>query len=238
MKKKVFILALAVGLVLALSACSGASNEMEESDTANEEETSYISSEAEFLTFEDIDDLIGTVSSIEDSQSIPGNVVVELRNILISSGIPVPYYKNTVLPFRNSNNLSNIILETESAFGYPIIWYYAKIDGVNVIVSAGIVPNNIIAQVDNGGIVKLKELHDEMLKTLPSNQPSVEPTESISSMNIAGENRTVCITQYSTDPRYHIELLIENAYVKIYAYPETINSGVLSDVSIKIVTVA
>lgn len=150
------------------------------------------------------------------------------------TGFPVPMYHNAELPLRNASNLDNILVEPYSVFGMPMFWYYAELDGASVIITVGILPNEQIEQIGNGGIAALKDLHTDILATLPEdpNADDVPITTTQSELLIGGNSISVMMNQYAADPRYHVEFIAENAmYVKIYVYPEDYDRGVLAGLS-------
>ena len=202
-----------------------------------------------FISFESVDDLILTLNTNYEQGAVgpEGTSMIEvsiLQNIAdkITSEkrFFVPVYNNFDLPLKNVSNLANILVETNSVYGIPLIWYYAELDGANVIISTGVLSSEQMEQIGNGGIAAWKDMQEELLATLPDNPNADEVTITANLAQIAIGEKSILssITQYSTDPRYHVEFILDNLlYVKSYIYPEDFDRGILKDLSFEVMTV-
>ena len=200
------------------------------------------------LAFSSVEEMVQTFSTIQNTN--PENITdfdtVELSALqyvaeqeIVRNGLPIPMYGGFELPLRNVNNLDNILIETYSAFDMPIIWYYAKLDGSNVIISTGILSSNQRKQIGDGGVVAWKDMKEELLAALPDdpNADEVTITTNLEQISIGEESILSSITKYSTDPRYHVEFILDDMlYVEIYIYPEDFDRGILKDLSFDVMT--
>lgn len=248
-----------VGLLFALNACgvnynaesiSTVQNDKESSEatktdfeyknsSATDETQATPLNENNICSFTSVEEMLAT---LESNQSLPYMVEVNDEEtsslkVIVEQGItwiPVPKYEHVDLPLQNVNGLDNILVEPNSVFGIPIIWYYSELDGADVIISTGILTDEEIKQLGDGSIDALKKWKEDILATLPENPDAIEvsTTTTQSDILINDARLPAIITQYSTDPRYHVEFIADDSiYVKIYIYPEDYDCGVLSELS-------
>lgn len=251
---KKIIISIIIGILVLLSACDSAivagSVSQEVANCKPSEEIQPMEpSENITLEFSSVEEMVRAFNSAQNISAVnmTGFDAAELNALqsvaeveVIENGLPIPMYDGSELPLRNVNNLSNILIEATSTFGMPVIWYYAELDGSDVIISTGLLSDEQIDQIGTGGIGAWKEIQEEILSTLPSdpNGDEVTVTSNPAQIAIGEENISSIITQYSTDPRCHIEFILnDELYVKIYIYPEDLDRGILEGLSFDAITV-
>lgn len=257
------VLPIIVGLLFILSACEGNSDtglisaspnenltsgivetqsNQKDSPTTDEMQATSVDDNISF-SFASVEEMLSAFESAQDQPHMSGSINGindSGANVLESiveqgiAGVPVPMYGDADLPLRNVSGLDNVVIEPNSVFEMPLIWYYAELDGSDIIISTGVLPSEQLEQIGNGGIAALKELQEGFLATLPEdpNATEVSVTTNQTELFIDGITIPAVITQYSTDPRYHVEFITDDSvYVKIYIYPEDYNRGILTSLS-------
>lgn len=243
MKKTVYVFVLCVLALLSSCGETVKEKQVKAEDVSNnivEEVQSSTPEECISIPFSTVDEMLGAFGAADQGQTAMSTTETNSNNIAVIQAVAnksisnneliVPVYNESSLPLRNVANRDNILVDSTSVYGMPLIWYYSELEGADVIITTGILPEQQIQQIGNGGIVALKELHEELLSELPANPNAADVSVTIreEELSIGDEMLLAVITQYSTDSRCHVEFLVNNLmYVRIYVYPDDLERGVL-----------